>query len=323
MPKLIYKIEPNQVTLRPKSWLVIMVIVLAIPFAGILALSFALPELGKSFAMIMLPFMLIVMGIPFILSRQKAVFDASAKIFYRSVFNIKFRSVPFTEIDGVSAIPVRGISAGEYFRLILKKDRYGGGVRLSKAYLVTNKQYLIWSKELMPAISKTLQLGSVPLAAEPVVSIGEADFSFYKPTANGYKSFTRSAMGRLFTALLGGVVLFGGVFGLSLPEKGSDRLITYLIIGMGVIILMSLTNKVTIAQKEICKSQFLGLIKTKRSTENFINFSTLRRSTNAIYNGTDVSMNFTNEETLSLRSFYRTQKIERFMAETKKAMSLN
>ncbi|MEO5594132.1 MAG: hypothetical protein ABIR15_16165 [Chitinophagaceae bacterium] len=271
----------------------------------------------------MLPFTIIAMGIPFLLSRQKAVFDASSKTFYRSVFNIKFRTIPFSEIDCVRAIPVNGISFGEYFRLVLKKDRYGGGVRLSKAYLVTNKQYSTWSKELMPAISQMLQYSSVPLAAEPVLITGDADFRFYKPTANGYMTFTRSAMGRFYSALLGGVILFGGFFGVSNPAKTSDTLVSLLIILIGVIILTSLTNKITITQKEICKSQVLGLIKTKRCTENFINFSTLRRSTNAIYNGTDVLMNFNNEKAFSLRSFYRTQKIERFMAETKKAMSVN
>ena len=323
MPGLIYKIEPNRITLRPKSWLVIMVIVMAIPLAGVIAVSVSFPQLGTTFAWVMGILMTLAMGIPFLLSRQKAVFDADSKTFYRSVFYIKFRTIPFSEIDCVRAIPVKSISFGEYFRLILKKDRYGGGVRLSRAYLVTNKQYLTWSKELLPAISQMLQCNTVPVAATPVLSINEADLRFYKPTANGYMTFTRSGMGRFYGALLGLVILFGGYLGTTVPEKGSDTFVGYGIILIGVIMLISLANKITISKNEICKSQLLGLIKTKRSTENFTDFSTLRRSTNAIYNGTDVLMNFKNEKVFSLRSFYHTQKIERFMAETKKAMSVN
>lgn len=276
------------------------------------------------FALLFLPGLFLFLG-----GFTRIVFDDNERSMKRYLFGfLKNKTVAY---DDIAAIESYGSNTGMNYRIFLKENRHGKGIAISSGY--TSAQHtaaMVFRRELIPLLEQRVKAGS--LQQEPVTGTTRnyiTDFSYYKEQGNVYTLKTSH-----LPSLIIGLALFAwGIYALTLGsgnhyKKASDAFFaTYFPLIIGFAFLVSCFTKTMLdkAGRKIILSYAGGLYKKEYFFSDFVRYLIVRKTTNMIYSGTDVRMELqpagkTKTTVVTMRSFGKTRKIERFIEETNAIM---
>jgi hypothetical protein len=323
MIKTKWVIEPDRVSIYPYGILNIMGIFFAVIMIGI---SLFLSNSTGGTSLPLIAFSAITVLLVFAFARNSVVFDNTSRMMYRKLFGVlNTKTVGFNELHGIKVVTT---TAGGYnYRIFLKKDPHGKGVPVSSGFTKRNETNArAYASEVIPAIEHYLAYSrSGPETVSPPVT----SFTYYQKDQQLY-IVKNSKPGKIFMSL---VLMAISIFFIANPaifkyEESVQKYISIVgcMIGSLAILAVAFT-KITFDtySKTVKRIMPLGLGTKQILFEDFTGFNIVRRTTNMIYSGTDIHMNFhpqgAKPYTLVVKRFRKTKKIERFLEETRTLLS--
>lgn len=269
-------------------------------------------------SLLLLPCILLFLG-----GYTYILFDDTDRCMKRYLFGfLKNKTVSY---DAIAAIESYGGNTGMNYRVFLKENRHGKGIGISSGYKsASDPAAMVFRRELIPLLEQKIKAGNPVGNAANVTPSYITDFVYYKNEGSVY--VVRES--KIFPAIMGLLFMSWGIYalsrGMNATRKTSDGfLVTYFPIILGLIFLLTCLSKTILdkAERKIKQSYLGGLYKKEYYFGDFLGYLIVRKTTNAIYSGTDVRMELqptgkTKSTTITLHSFNKTRKIERFIEET-------
>jgi len=324
MAKTKWIVDKDQITLYPNRNLNLFGIVMLVIF---IALGFFMRQdlqVNNSARIIYIVFFILVNGSFFINAAQKIVFDRIEQMmFVRVLGNVTLKAVHFSNIAAIQ--PVFEYGNIYNFQVFKNSNRHGKGIRISIAYSKeTDENAIALTTEVFPLIESFLAEapGNAVLEQAPITS-----YDFYNVDQHVYRLKPR--MGIL---VIGGLIsTIWGIYAflmVDLSTVQSPVMITWLPLVFGLFLLFASTNRVQFDTREqLIRSTLIGGIRKREYPfDAFNGFSIVRKTTNFIYSGTEVSMKLESPKPgkidgLLLQSFARTKKIEQLLKETESILA--
>lgn len=238
-------------------------------------------------------------------ARQKTVttFDAIDKKAYRRNPLYTMNEVDFADIAEITAVSESGTGGGgTYFKIALKKDRLGKGIRITDSYKETDLEMLRLTNTVLPAVAKMLEEAEGGgETAERKTGFPENPSCYRKVDAH----YVFNRAGRAMCVVLVGLAILAlGLY------KGE-----WVLWAAGIAIaLYSLVIIVAIdmdtAARTITLNRAFGLWKKSLPMKRFVAINITRSHTNGFYTGTTAAMEFAEpEQTADLAWAYFTKKL--------------
>lgn len=245
----------------------------------------------------------------FYLGSRKVIFDKRNKDIYLKYFFLKKKLFPFSEIKSLKLV---GGSTHTY-SVFSKNDPYGKGVSL---ILGTNVSRLSsFERNILPQIQELLLPYITETKEEDKSDINDVRSYNYYTTDRNIIKLNRYGIIHAFVLIAIGVVFLVG--GIMLKE-------TKMMFIPLPMLLIGLTNwtrcKYFDKDDKSFNTSYWFFIKKRYPLSTFQNFATVRKTNYGMHDGTDVKMEFNiggKVESVTLRDFNKTKKIESFLNETK------
>jgi len=313
-----WTINADGVTVRPFGLFYIMSVVFAIAFAGLSYYLFV--SVGPMAVMPVLPVFAGIVIIFALLGGNAIIFDNQQQVMRKKLFGfLPVSSMPFEKIEGINVVTTMG--GGYNYRVFKKSHKYGKGMVISCGYSKNNDANAIaFTEEVVPLVHAYLD------KAQPLVET--------KKTITAYRFFSvtppeyRVKKNKTFQLIMGIVLLaiaFNEIFNTTFLAD-SETYVKYLVIAgcqLGGIALVTVAfTKIVFdtSERAIYVVSPIGLGNKKHAFDDFERFQIVRRTTNAIYSGTDVQMHFKNNKILVVRQFNSSRRIEQFLDEVRSIM---
>lgn len=321
LSKTRWKVEPERVTIYPYGLSYILAAVLAAIFIGIFFVynNSTQSSLSDSGPLILVLLIIVLLFVGF--AGTSIEFNNLNGVMRKKLMGfIPLSSIPYSQIHGIS--PVSNMAGSYTYRLFKKDQRYGKGVLVSSSYTKNEDPNAIaFIEEVVNTIHHQLKAHDSPGDFKPLQI---ESYKYFDVQGSGYTQ----KKNRAGSIILGVLLLGVGIHELT-PDAwlghelniGRICFLLFMFVGGAALILGGFTKVVFDKYtREIIRKNPIGLGNKTYSFDEFTGLQTVRRSTNFIYSGTDVQMYFlkagkTREEVLVLQSFFRTGKIERFIAE--------
>lgn len=321
MTKTRWKIEPDKIIIRPYGLLFVLGGVLTLIYAAIF-LGFR--GIGQESPLGSGTFGLFLIGILFLFflgGFTRVVFDRTTGNMQKLLFGfIPVKTIPFEQLHGVNIVTQR--TGGYNYRIFTRANKFGKGTIISSGYSKdTDRNAVAFTKEVIPAIHQLLD-AQAPLPEQKEEKI------------TSFKHFTEADGVYTLKVNKAGLLVLGfGLLAVGIHECTPAAWITDVnTIGKLIICGFFLACGIAFITRAFTKTSFntrtriiekkspVGLGSQRHPFEHFINFQTVRRSYNGIYQGTDVHMYFQKSadakaKAMTVSTFRNTQKIERFMQE--------
>lgn len=327
-----WQIGTDGITLYPNGIFKILGIAFAVMgllFSGYFLFKFGTNDGDIGFLVVFSALLLVPGLIVFMGGHTRIVFDDTDHSMKRYLFGfLKNKTVDY---DAIAAIESFGsASTGMNYRVFLKENRHGKGISISSGYKsASDPAAMVFRRELIPLLEQRIK-ATAPLASQATTTPRYiTEFSYYKHAGSQY--IIKES--KVFTAIMGLLFVSWGIYALSRGmgaerAKASDGfMITYFPVILGGIFLLTCLNKTILdkAERKIIQSYLGGLYKKEYYFGDFVRYLIVRKTTNLIYSGTDVRMEMqpagkTKTTTITLLSFNKTKKIERFIEETNTIM---
>lgn len=241
---------------------------------------------------------------------RKVIFDKKHKNVYLKYLFLRKKLFPFSEIKSLRLI---GGSTHTY-SIFSKNDPYGKGVSLT---LGTNISRLSsFERNILPQINDIL-LPYLTETKEETITAVINDIRSYKYYTVDRNIIKLNQYGIIHTLIL--IVLGLSVFIVGIMSEDTKLLLIPL-----PMLLFGLTNwtrcKYFNKEDKTLNISYWFFIKKKYPLTTFQSFTTVRKTNYGVHDGTDVKMNFDvkgNIQSITLRDFNQTKKIESFLSETK------
>ncbi|PSK90132.1 hypothetical protein [Taibaiella chishuiensis] len=327
-----WEINNNEVILHPNGAFKLMGI-MATLICGAFAAFFLIQmqQYGKDpgftipfVILLLLPGIILFLG-----GNTRIVFDDGDRTMKRYLFGfLKNKTVNY---DDIAAIESYGShSTGMNYRIFLRENRHGRGIRISSGYAHSaHAAAMVFRRELIPILEQRIKAGAS--RTEPAIDMHKSitGFTFYRNEGSRYVV----KASRIFPAIMGLIFLSWGVYALATgagrhSAKASDAFfLTYFPVLLGLVFLVTCFNKTIFdkAERKIILSYAGGIYKKEYFFGDFIRYLIVRKTTNLIYSGTDVRMELqpvdkNKSVAITIHSFSNTRKIERFIEETNSIM---
>ncbi len=315
-----FTINQNVLTIYPYRASLMTLMIIGILY---MALSAFILFVGQTYARLN-AFFLVFLGSPAILflvfawviSNIRIVFDGNKKAVFKKIVEIQTKSYNFDELHGI--VPVTSNMQGMYYKITSAKDRYGKGMRISRAYRsINHKDALEFDEQILTRIQEILQANTLPLVAN-VVSI--QDFNYYRVENSVYSLKTSKQLWFWAAIVLTGAIYFNIKFPFDFnthPPVGEYLARGFSFIFPPIAAFMATRQIIFDCNTQTIRNVYaFNSFKQEFTFDDFSRFQITRSSYNGIYDGTKVSLVFINGKMLELRSFYRTRKIQDFVDET-------
>jgi hypothetical protein len=315
-----FTIDQNTLTIYPYSDRFAILIVFAIFYVLLSVLILFLIQNYAKFN----TFWLVVSGFPtifililgVIISNLCIVFDGNKKTVLKKILGIQTQSYTFDELHEI--VPVISNMQGMYYKITSIKDKYGKGMRISRAYRsVNHKDAVEFQEQVLTKIQEMLS-ASTPSSVTNPASI--YNFNYYSIEDFVYRLKTSKQL--LFWAI---IVLAGTIyFNIKSPFDFNTNppVGEYLARAFGFlfppIASFMATRKIEFdPNTQIIRNIYaFNTFKQEFAFADFLRFQITRSRYNGIYSDTKVSLVFNSGKMLELKSFYRTKKIQDFVDET-------
>jgi hypothetical protein len=320
MTKTKWLVEPNRIIIYPSFILRLIALI----SGGILTciwlfIIISTMQYGVNPGIFLgLIFILIMVLIMTAAGNTTLTFDAATRRMYKRPFGML--SAQTLDFDQIAAIQSVGGTTGMTYRAYLKSDRHGKGIIISPGFRdAQDKNAIRFRQEVLPQL-EAMVVGGQPTAAN-TMPLPITTFEYYDEKDNIY-TLKQSKTGSIVL-----VIILLAVWGWMLYMPGISKTtsqkmwplvllaIPILLIIYGLFTTISLDKN----NRKIVRASFGSLFRKEYSFDDFVRFLIVRKTTNLVYAGTDVRMqlNVGNQSReLNLRSFQKTNKIERFLEET-------
>ena len=320
-----WKIEADQVKIYPYGVFYILSGVMAILVAGLLFIYLNLMHASVSDGLPLIIISLLIVFIFWGYAGTSVEFDnGSGKMRKNFMGFIPVKTIPFEKLHGINPVTTLGSYKYHLFR---KDAKYGKGIAVSSSYTKNDdSNALAFLDEAVDKIHGFLDARDGALSYVPVPITA---YKYFDKEGDTYV-LKSSKIGGL---VIGLPMIAAGIHELT-PyawlgnELSAGRIICliFLLIGGAAIALAGFTRVTldTQAQKLERKSP-IGLGNKSYAFADYDGIQTVRKSMNFIYSGTDLQMYFLNQSThkveaITVQSFYRTSKIDRFIQEVNSIM---
>ena len=312
MAKTYWINEPYTLTVYPVRVLRLLGIIYFLGFTALGIFLYISKVMNSLFVFsIFEGFIVFLCLILYAIGERKVIFDGSSRQMYTKMLGLTINTIPFDQIAAVTPYHMMGAIS---YRVFTKQNRHGKGIPVSGGYSKrTNKNLIAYEQEVLPRIDE-LVFSNRPVEVKQAIS----EFQFFKEEAGIYTIKNNKIGGLIFGILLSAIT----VFILFHPEFMIDEvtykriLATYFPLLLGLILIGVYFSSVSFDKnrREIISSALGGIMRKTYSFDDFIRFQIVRKTTNAIYSGTEVKAQLKTREIL-LMTFRNTKKIERFIDE--------
>ncbi|BAV04368.1 hypothetical protein SAMN05421788_11095 [Filimonas lacunae] len=323
LTKTRWKIEPDRIVIHPNGLFFILGGLLALVYAGIFIAYRGIGQqnpIGSGTFALFLALIVVV----FIMGGFTYIeFNRNTSTMRKMWLGfIPVTSIAFEKLHAVNIVTK---SAGGYnYRIFSKSNKFGRGTAISSGYSKdSDKNAVAFSSEVIPLIHSYLDAAD-PLPAAQTTTI--TDYQYFTIEEGGlYKLKINKArvalLGLVFVAI--GMYAFTGAGFVKDLNPIGKALVTFGPVILGLLVIAAAFTTVTFntTTRTVERKSPIGINSMKLGFEQYINFQTVRKSYNGIYQGTDVILYFQKEagsdktKSLLLSTFRNTQKIERLMLE--------
>ena len=312
--KLKYRISDDEIVVYSSRTLTMFGVAFSIVYVLSIAAVFAMSlSLGGELKMSTI-LLCLILFVPFLLlflaGNRQVIFSRRDETVYKSYGLGRKELVRFSEIQNID---YRAGTTPSY-RIYLKSDPYGKGINL----LSPAKAVEEFDENIMPALKKMINL-SASAPAELPVNLDK--LKYYSRKGDVFTLIRRFEIGfNIFLFCLTSALLFWGI-------TSANKMIIFcslapLLVAIG---LLTHTRKFDMKNRIFTHSILFVWQKSYRF-EQFVRFLVVRNTMNGMYDGTDVKLIFLNdkgkEEAVKLLNIRNTKKIELFIQETKKIITL-
>lgn len=324
MIKTKWKIEQNRVTIYPFGFMKVLGIVFGLLFLTTFGFMLFLPgSISLGFTVPYVVFFGALVVLVFATSRNSLVFDNNDRKLYRKLFD-KF-TVATYHFDEIAGVNILNTNLGAFsYRVYLNSNKHGRGIPASSGYSKrTDPNAVAFANDVLPILDSYLKAADLHtnVYKEPITNY---EFFIQKDGTFAVKK------SRIVLAIIGVVLVYLGYYlvrGTFLNDgdfRGYLAVIAAFAFGFGLIF-AAFSTMVFDPQAGVIRNEWPFKMRIiEYPFRNFTGFNIVRRTTNAMYSGTDVRMNFQladgKVKVLALRSFRSTKKIERLLEETRSIM---
>ena len=279
-------LEINGDVITMKTSLRLMKTLVATGVYGIIL--YALLEDGFPFRTFTLPYLIVflVATLPWgwYVSRQKTTtsFVPGEKTVYRRNLLHTTHTLPFSEIAGLTR--VLDSSGDVFFKIALKKDPLGAGLRVTDNYRDGDTEYEFFRTKALGAVEAMLESDAPSQQDEPAPATLPDTPLRYRKTGPVYER--RVWKGVCGTVAFGLVVMAQGI------RSGKAG---WALFGIGIMLFsLVIINSIVLdtANRKILIGRAFGLWKKSYAMERFTGVNLKRSYTNGIYTGTTTSLEF-------------------------------
>lgn len=315
-------VEDGRITIvNPLS--IIQTLIAVAAYGGLL---FVLVEDGFPFRRFTLPYLIAFLiftaiFVLFLASRKTTtVFDAAERKVYRRNLLWSTAVLDFDDIAGVTAVAhSESGSSGEYYKISLKADPLGKGYRLTNLYSATDDEALYMRMAAMPALEKMFA-GSAASGTEGSVEQAVGGRGDAVPELPENPVFYRKNGGKYvrlyFYRVLPFLIIGAAVVGQGV-SSGKIQTVGFGLILMAVTALFPFRLILDTEDKLIRIGRVYGLWEKKVPFEQYDGIQVVRQTTNGIYTGTHLEMQFADGKgDFSVGWAYFTKKLDPLLRET-------
>jgi len=255
---------------------------------------------------------LLIFPILFLVGKKRIIFNKRDETVYKSFGFGRKEVARFSEIA-----KIQYVGGNNCYKIFLKSDSYGKGIAVTSP--ITGKESEKFNMETLPVLEQMIFANNIE--AQPEVSVNIENLKYYTRNNTVFKvkkDFT--TIWSSFVVLLG-VAIFIWMY---ISNQSEYLFLPFFPILAGIYG-GSRRSFFDVSNRTFNTSVFFFIKKNYR-LEQFVNFRTVRNTINGMYNDTSVELIFQDENgkqtSVKLRDFYRTKKIESFIAETKAVMGI-
>jgi len=262
-------------------------------------------------------------------ARTYIIFDSQAQVMRKKLFGIlTIKSERFDDLENVNI--VRNGMGGYNYRAFPKRNKYGKGTVISANYGKDGDPNAIaLTQEVFPVIHQYLSQGYQTTSN---VKTPITNFKYYNVNPP-YYAIKKNTVGSLIFGLCLLAFSIYAFINKSVTEN-SDTFHKVLLIGatfiggLGLIFVAFTKIIFDTANQTVSRVNALGIGNRVYYFADFVNFQITRRTTNAIYSGTDINMYFqvpgaSKQVPLVLKNIRNTKKIDLFLQETRAIMGID
>jgi hypothetical protein len=319
-------IDGNRVIVYPHRVSFILGAIVALVFAGIMALYVTNLHGDTSVSTLFFIFLVVIPVLFFAFGNTYVEFDGSRGFMQRKLFGlIPVKTVSMSALHGINVVTQAG---GYKYKMFLKKDKYGRGVLVSSGYSKnTDANAQAFVEQVVPVIHGYLdQYGPVADSApQPITS-----YKYYTNTGGSFTIKKRKAgliiLGVLFLAFGLHEWIDPWMKDVSTLQK---VLVIVVCVGIGLGFMHAAFSSIVFdtGAQVIKRAGPLGWGNKTISFNDFAGFQTIRKSTNSVYTGTEIYMyyrisNTQQQASIMLQMLKSSEQIERFLEETKSIMNI-
>jgi hypothetical protein len=313
--KLKYKIADGEFTIYTSRTLQVLAVMFGIIYVvtigAILCMSYSLNGEIKSEYLLLFLLLFLIFPVIFLAGNKRIIFKQKDQTVYKSFGFGQKEAVRFSEIASV-----KYVGGANCYKIFLKSDPYGKGITITAP--VTGKERERFETENLPVLQ---QMISVEETLPPPSSVELDKLKYYTRKGNIVETKRlRTVIWAFVLALIGLAVLIL----VSIVGNKSDYLFPIPLLLAAIY--QGTSRRFFDVSNHTFNTSAMFFFRKNYRIEQFVNFRTVRHTTNGMYDDTSIELIFVDEKgkenSVKLLKIRKTKKIESIIAETKAIMEI-